>query len=359
LSSEALYEQYKEALKRGHVASLRGHVEEALIAYAEAARIAPERSTPHSGAGTALLRRGRPSEALRHYEVALSIAPRDEAALLGRAQALAALDRRGEAADAFDVLAEVQAGGGRLADAVDAARRGLELAEGRERRRTLHRLIERLRATEPAEPGRLALERALQVLDGTAVPHAVPTPATTMPADATFAPPGEPAGTPGTTGAAEAEASPGTATETSGEPPASDEPMPGPGLEPEAPAEGSAPVRPASRLVPPDAPPSELAARADAALDAGLPGEAADALLGLAAVHARDGRIDAALDACYTAVSLDPDSAGLHLALAELYGARGWAALAEEKLDLLDRLTRLDGDAAAAAEVSAARAARA
>ena len=34
----------------------------------------------------------------------------------------------------------------------DSARRGLELAEGRERRRTLERLIERLRASEPAEP---------------------------------------------------------------------------------------------------------------------------------------------------------------------------------------------------------------
>ena len=92
MSSEALYEQYKDALKRGHVAALRGRVDEALLAYAEAARIAPERSTPHSSAGTALLRRKRPADALRHYEVALKIAPRDEGSLLGRAQALAALD---------------------------------------------------------------------------------------------------------------------------------------------------------------------------------------------------------------------------------------------------------------------------
>ena len=58
---------------------------------------------------------------------------------------------------------------GVLADAVDAARRGLELAEGRERRRMLERLIARLRASEPGEPGRLALERALLVLEGTAM----------------------------------------------------------------------------------------------------------------------------------------------------------------------------------------------
>ena len=132
MSSEALYEQYKDALKRGHVASLRGRVDAALLAYAEAALIAPERSTPHTSAGTALLRRKRPGEAILHYEVALSISPRDETALLGRAQALAALDRRGEAANAFDTLAELQTGSGRLADAVDSARRALEFAEERE-----------------------------------------------------------------------------------------------------------------------------------------------------------------------------------------------------------------------------------
>ena len=169
MSGEALYERYKDALRRGHVASLRGRLEEALTAYAEAATIAPERATPHASAGTALMRRRRPADALRHYGVALSLAPRDEAALLGRAQALAALDRRPEAADAFDALAEVRASSGKLADAVDAARRGLELAEGRERRRTLERLIVRLRASEPGEPGREALEQALRVLEGVAM----------------------------------------------------------------------------------------------------------------------------------------------------------------------------------------------
>ena len=143
-------------------------------AYAEAAAIAPERSTPHTSAGTALMRRKRPGDALRHYTTAVSLSPRDEAALLGRAQALTALDRRPEAANAFDALAELRATNGKLADAVDAARRGLELAEGRERRRMLEQLIERLRASSPGEPGRLALERALQVLDGPAVVEAAP-----------------------------------------------------------------------------------------------------------------------------------------------------------------------------------------
>ena len=174
MSGGGLYERYKDALKRGHVASLRGRLEESLKAYAEAAAIAPERSTPHTSAGTALMRRKRPADALRHYTTAVSLSPRDEAALLGRAQALTALDRRPEAANAFDALAELRATNGKLADAVDAARRGLELAEGRERRRMLEDLIERLRASSPGEPGRLALERALQVLDGPAVAQAAP-----------------------------------------------------------------------------------------------------------------------------------------------------------------------------------------
>ena len=166
MAGEGLYERYKDALKRGHVAALRGRLDEALDAYAEASRIAPERATPHTAAGTALLRRKRPADALAYYEAASRLAPRDEAALLGRAQALVALDRRLEAADVYDSLAELRAGSGKLADAVDAARRSLELAEGRERRRTLERLIGRLRATRADDRARAALERALRVLEG-------------------------------------------------------------------------------------------------------------------------------------------------------------------------------------------------
>ena len=188
MSGEALYERYKDALRRGHVASLRGRLEEALTAYAEAAAIAPERATPHTSAGTALMRRKRPADAVRHYTAAVRLAPRDEAALLGRAQALTALDRRAQAADAYDAVADVQAANGKLADAVDSARRGLELAEGRERRRTLERLIERLRASEPAEPGRVALEKAIVVLEGRAIEPRRATPAAPKPASPPKAP---------------------------------------------------------------------------------------------------------------------------------------------------------------------------
>jgi tetratricopeptide (TPR) repeat protein len=390
MSSEALYEQYKDALKRGHVASLRGRVDEALLAYAEAARIAPERSTPHASAGNALLRRKRPAEALRHYEVALAMAPRDEPALLGRAQALAALDRRGDAADAFDALADAQAGSGRLADAVDAARRGLEMAEGRERRRTLERLIARLRATEPDEPGRMALEHALLVLDGPAVPrpkathkspaagsHPHGAPSGTGHAEAsTAAAAGAGAAAPSADAAAEGSAAAATATPADGDIAATlarqDEIASRPESErmsaetraadaaAEAPAElETVAVGRAPRVIPAGVTVIDLMARAEAADAAGVPERALEAMLDLAALHARDGRVEAALDACYAALSLDPDSVALHLALAELYTRRGWDALANEKLELLERLARLDGDDGVVAEIAGLRAGRA
>ena len=415
MSSEALYEQYKDALKRGHVASLRGRVEESLLAYAEAARIAPERSAPHSSAGNALLRRKRPAEALRHYEVALAIAPRDEVALLGRAHALAALDRRGDAADAFDALAEAQARGGRLADAVDAARRGLEMAEGRERRRTLERLIAQLRATEPDEPGRVALDHALLVLEGPAVPQAkrqladgagssraqqaqdsasraqvlaasdaLEGAAAASGGLAEVA--GPDVGVPEVAGAGldegathaesadalrAAQASEATDTDlaaaeradAAGESPeaaasVAPEARVPQVTEPDASSAATAMPGRAPRVVPADVTVAELEARAESELEAGSPQMALEARLDLAALHEREGRSDAALDACYEALSLDPDSVALHLALAKLYARRGWDGLADTKLDLLERIARLDGDEAVAAEVASVRAGR-
>ena len=322
MSNEALYERYKDALKRGHVASVRGHLDEALEAYAEAASIVPERATPHTSAGTALLRRGRPGEAVRQYEAALRRAPRDEAALLGRARALVALDRRSEAAAAFDALADLRSESGKLADAVDASRRALELAEGRERRRALGQLIERLRRSEPAEPGRQALERALLILEGPAVTgQAAP-------------------------GAAAAEGPGGD-----GVPSAGGEHEPEPGLE------GPTAFRALDRDVPDDVDLAALVLEAEAVTG---PGDATTSarFLDLAAAAFRTGRVDAALDACYQGLSLDPDDVNLHLALVQLYDERGWSTLAGEKLDLLARIADLDGDPDAAGRVAAARVGR-
>ena len=89
--SEAVYERYKDALRRGHVASLRGRDDEAIDAYREAAAIAPERAVPHSSLGSVLLRVGRAQEALAAYQAALERAADDETASEGRRHALVAL----------------------------------------------------------------------------------------------------------------------------------------------------------------------------------------------------------------------------------------------------------------------------
>ncbi len=62
--SEVLYEQYKDALRRGHVAALRGQLDAAAAAYREAARIAPDRALPYVGLGGVLTRLGRADDAL-------------------------------------------------------------------------------------------------------------------------------------------------------------------------------------------------------------------------------------------------------------------------------------------------------
>ena len=75
--SEVLYEQYKEALRRGHVAALRGRLDAAAAAYEEAAVIAPDRALPYVGLGGVLTRLGRSDAALVAYAAALERAPAD------------------------------------------------------------------------------------------------------------------------------------------------------------------------------------------------------------------------------------------------------------------------------------------
>lgn len=163
--SEALYERYKEALRRGHAASLRGRFDEAIGAYAEAASIAPDRAMPQASLAGVLARTGRISEALAAYSVALARAPEDEASLRGRAEMLAITGRRAEAADALDRLAAVLDRDGRLLEATDAARRALELAESRGRREGVDALVARLQEAG-IDPASEALGRALGTLDG-------------------------------------------------------------------------------------------------------------------------------------------------------------------------------------------------
>jgi tetratricopeptide (TPR) repeat protein len=317
--SDALYERYKDALRRGHVALFRGRLDAALAAYADAAEIAPERALPHVGLGGVLRRLGRLDEALAAYDVALARAPADEAALDGRAETLIALGRRIEAADVLDRRTEVLDAAGRLADACDAARRALELAESRSRRRVVEVFAARLREAPDDAVASEALERALRMLEPAVSPLAVSR--ASGPGSATDAPSAGPSPVPAAAG-------------PEATPPPEPEPKPEPEPEPEPPAD-----------------PAALTLEAEAALDAGQPAVAAERWAEVAAAHRAGGRLDAALDACYQVLSIAPDDDRTHFLLAEIWLDRGWRTPAVEKVALLGRFADLRGDGPAAGRV--------
>ena len=172
--SEALYERYKDALRRGHIAALRGRPEAALKAYGEAARLAPDRALPLVGVGTVLAKLGKHDEALTAFDTALERGPTDEAALRGRADAQAAGGDRVGAAATLDRLASVLDAANRRSEAMDAARRALELAELRSRRATVRSMVAKLTADSSDPAVAAALSLALGVLDGRVGAEPVP-----------------------------------------------------------------------------------------------------------------------------------------------------------------------------------------
>jgi tetratricopeptide (TPR) repeat protein len=289
--SEVLYEQYKEALRRGHMAALRGRLDAAAGAYREAARIAPDRSLPYVGLGGVLSRLGKPDEALTAYGAALDRSPSDEGALRGRADVLATLGRRADAAVTLDTLAANLERDGRLADACDVARHALELAESRGRRSQVESLVARLRTQTGDVAAAEALERALGVLD--AVPGV-----TERPPEAIA------------------------------------------GEDDAALVDGGAPAA----IEPPPPDPRLLTIAVEESLDAGDLDEARRRALVAAAGHRAIGQYQAAMDACYQALAIKPADPDVHLLLAELYLDRGWRGPAADKLVLLGRLSLLTGD---------------
>jgi len=379
--SSTLYERYKDALRRGHVAALRGRNDVAIEAYQEAASIAPDRALPHASIGGILAKQNRPADAVAAYDRALALAPRDETALRGMAETLTRLGRRPAAADALDRLAVTLEAGGRTADATDAARRALELAETPERRGRVEELAARLRAASPRdEAAERALSQALKVLE----PEAVESPTQSTVGSPVQAIQPEPAET--------AEAEPATWEE-----PTAEEIVPIPvdaddvtveavvaePVEAAASVEAAAPAAEEVSIeeivaenVPVEAaeaatgdevgagamdaaevaaePEPEireplglgiaLGAAAEAQLYAGRLAEAHSGLLAAARAHRRADRLVAALDACYLAIGLAPSDPELHLLLAEIYLDRGWRSQATEKLLLLNRLAQLDDD---------------
>ena len=290
--SEVLYEQYKDALRRGHVAALRGRLDAAAAAYREAARIAPDRALPYVGLGGVLARLGRTEDSLAAYAAALERAPADEGAMQGRADVLAAVGRRSEAADQLDRLAANLEREGRLADACDVARRALELAESRGRRGQVENLVARLRSAAPGDAAAAeALERALGVLDR-------------VPASIRRRPWRRPRCRLGDRD------------------------------------------RPPSRRAPAAPDPAILTLAVEEALEAGDLDEARRRALIAANGHRAVGQFHAAMDACYQALAIMPSDPDIHLLLAELYLDRGWRGPAADKLVLLGRLSQLTGDGA-------------
>jgi hypothetical protein len=163
--TDDLYERYKEALRVGHVAVLRGALEEASEAYRTAASIAPSRALPHTSLGGALLRLGHLEEALVEFAAAVARAPRDEGALLGQAEALNIAGQRVDAAAALDRVSEVQEAAGRLPEAADTLRRAMELDESAERSRRQRGLLRQIRLSAGDQAAEQLLARALRLRD--------------------------------------------------------------------------------------------------------------------------------------------------------------------------------------------------
>ena len=308
--SEPLFDQYKAALRRGHMSSLAGRLDEALEAYQEAARLVPERALPLASQGTVLHRLDRWPQAAEAFDAALRIVPDDETTLRARATAREDRGMKAGAAQDFERLAFVLDVAGRSSEAVDAAQHAntLEpnparaaLAERLVRASTLPPEVEDSEPAEDAEPAEdLALPptpRIVQETDAEAARHAnLGDPAASWPA--------------------------------------LDMPSPAP-----APLEGP----------PPDT--EEVMAEAATLFEAGDATGAGDKMLLAIAVHRAAGRLDAALDVCFQLLAIAPGDPRVHLAIANLQLDRGWTPLAREKIDLLVRLTSLTGDTQAEADV--------
>ena len=178
-----LFEQYKDALRRGHVAARAGKVDDALAAYAEAARLAPDRAAPHTSSATVLHRARRHDAALAAFEKALAIASDDEATLRARAATFVDLGRPASAAADLEHLAETLDADGRRADALAAARRAVELTATPARRA----LVEHLELPEDESAPRQRpspVARAAAAAPAKPAPKPAPGPAPVQPVEA-------------------------------------------------------------------------------------------------------------------------------------------------------------------------------
>jgi tetratricopeptide (TPR) repeat protein len=388
--SDSLFEQYKAALRRGHMAALAGELEDALAAYDAAARLVPERALPLASRGTVLHRLDRWEEAARAFDRALQLAPDDETTLRARANARDERGLRSGAASDFERLAFVLDVAGRGSPAAKAARRAADLEPTAARAA----LAERLEAAvaqlgdvqveaDGGIPGRTELPPTLDrspdgmptgaamhddpwsaALDARrlaglndeaaageqatdpAPAHAAETAAASTPDATQTDAPDDVAGT-DDGGATEdvARIEHVAATDGAAEVAGDAEPSPGtwPGIDlpspPPPPIEGPPPE------------PEDLLAEAALVLESGEVDAARDLMLTAIRVHRDAGRIDAALDIALNVLSIAPGDPRVHLAIANLQLDRGWTAVATEKIELLVRLTSLTGDVQSEADV--------
>jgi tetratricopeptide (TPR) repeat protein len=294
--TETLFERYKEALRAGHVAVVRGRLEEGAVAYRDAISIAPDRAVPRTALGSVHLRLGDPQAALEAYDAALEIAPDDDPATLGRAQALVVLRRTAEAAVAYDHLADLRSTGGRIPQAAEAARRALAIEPTDERRARHAALVEQLRATSgPAVAEGAELESGDPAGGGIAAPV-------------------------------------GVGREDGGAQPDAGPP------------------------IPPEPDPDKLIEAVEEATVRGDAASAAAAALAAARAYRDQGHVAAAFDACLQGIGARPSDVDLHLLLAELAAGRGWNGQAGDTYANLLRLVELDGDTALDAAIRAAAA---
>ena len=302
MMSDSLFDRYREVLRAGHVAVLRGRLEDAAASYREAALLAADRAVPRTALGSVQLRLGQPEQALATFDEALALAPADDAALLGRAQALVVLERPDDAAATFDTLADARRAAGRHADAGDALRRALEIQPTAARRQRYQELADELRQAVGAAEAERALARALRYLE----------------------------------------------TE-----PAQGEPLPAESATSPEPA----PPEPAvARIEPPD--PARqgeafLLASEEAAARGDAPGAVTAAISAARAFRDANHPV-AALDACTRGLGSGPDDVSLHLLIAELALERGAVGPAGDTYRNLLRLAEIDGDPATRERVAAA-----
>jgi tetratricopeptide (TPR) repeat protein len=368
--SGPLFDQYKAALRRGHMAALGGDLDAALDAYREAARLVPERTLPLASQGTVLHRLGRWPEAAQVFESALQQAPDDEPTLRARATAREERGMHSGAAADYERLAFVLDVAGRAPEAIAAARKANEL-EARPARASLAARLERAAgrtASSSAAPSAPPDADAAAELEGAAelaVAAEVELAAEVDVAAQVEAAAEVEAATPpdvDTAAASEEQLAPDDGTV------GADEPMFTPVMRrvvPETDAEVARAAQhadpsaswpqmdmptPEKALVGPRPDTEQLLAEASAMFDVGDLAGASERMLTAVAVHRAAGRLDAALDVCFQLLAIAPGDPHAHLAIANLQLDRGWTPLAREKIDLLLRLTSLTGDTQAEAD---------